>query len=81
MGRAIERAVSDAVVHPDEDHVADAHELLRLARELNVVPDLDHAEEQVYEALVGGGLDEVARRHLEPLGTALGLDVGHLAAL
>ena len=81
MGRAIERAVADALASADEGEVAETLALIRLARELNVVPDLDHAEEQVYAALVGGELDEAFRRQLQPLGTALGLDVDHLSCL
>jgi hypothetical protein len=78
MGLAVDRAVEAAVASAGAEAVGDAMALLSLARELHVVPDLDHAEELVYDALTSAALTPERRRQLEPLGAALGLAVGRL---
>jgi hypothetical protein len=78
LARAVERLVAAAVADPSEPTVTEAVELLHLARELGLVPDLSHSQELVYGALTDDHLDDERRAALAPLGGALGLAVEHL---
>jgi len=73
MQRIILDAVERAVAEPDDEAVDRALALIDLARELQLYPDVDVAQELVYEALLAGGAPPLRR-----LGDALGLAVDHL---
>ena len=71
MQRTILAAVDRALEHPQDPGAGDAAlELLRLARELHLYPNVEAAQEKVYDALFTGGTPA-----LRLLGTALGLAV------
>jgi hypothetical protein len=72
-GRVILATTLAAVELPDGDAVERALAVLELAADMEVTPDVERAQEAVYEALVAGGAAE-----LRPLGEALGLAVDRL---